>query len=113
MLKEFWGFAGPNAYNVSRGVGQKSRLSNERSTQSAKIGTTPRFGVRESSARQQVLPGPGQYGNPNVLAMSHHSNLPRVGFPKANRDANKKVPILEGCLIHLERCNACQPASNE
>ena len=84
-------FAGPSAYNISRAVGERAKLSNERSVQSAKIGTNPRFGPNESSTSHQALPGPGQYGNPNVQVVSHHSALPRVGFTKAHRDANKKV----------------------
>lgn len=99
--------AGPSAYNVSQGVGQKACLSNQRSVQSAKMGTNGRFGAKENM-RRDSLPGPGQYGSPNVLVMSHHCCLPKVGFPRANRDANKKVlhflcprhPFRFWCALH-------------
>ena len=72
-------------------MGSKAKLSTERSSAAAKIGTMPRFREHSSGGSN---PGPGHYGLPAVTTESHQISLPRVGFAKAIRDANKKVQDL-------------------
>ncbi|CAL8470628.1 g10170 [Coccomyxa elongata] len=79
---------GPSAYNVSG-----SFLRRTSSPSTLKGGS--RFG--DTSARIAAgLPGPGQYAVPTTVGrhpMSTKPNKPVVGFPKAHRDASRKMFI--------------------
>ena len=81
--------AGPSAYNTGSMVGVPSKLSTHASIPAPKIGTNPRF--RNAADSKASTPGPGQYVYGAEKVESHFVTLPRVGFPKAIRDANKKV----------------------
>lgn len=82
---------GPSAYNISG-----SFLRRTSSPSILKGGS--RFG--DTSARIAAgLPGPGQYSVPTSVGchpMSTKPNKPVVGFPKAHRDASRKVGLLKG-----------------
>lgn len=84
--------AGPSAYNTGSTVGVPSKLSTCASVPAPKIGSNPRFRNAED-AKAASTPGPGQYSYGPESIESHYSASSHVGFPKAIRDANKKVRI--------------------
>ena len=81
--------AGPSAYSTFPKLGSRAKLSTEKSSLCAKMGSMPRF--RDVGSSHLSHPGPGQYSSPSLTLESHQPCLPKVGFAKALRDANKKV----------------------